>query len=61
VAESLPAEALARAVLATGKPVVVLLPSGRPIVAPEVLEKAPAVLATWFLGVEAGPARAWSK
>ena len=50
--------ALARAVLATGKPVVVLLPSGRPIVAPEVLEKAPAVLATWFLGVEAGPALA---
>ncbi|PVM90609.1 beta-glucosidase BglX [Caulobacter endophyticus] len=50
--------ALARAVLATGKPVVVLLPSGRPLVAPEVLEKAPAVLATWFLGVEAGPALA---
>ncbi|MFT4254775.1 MAG: glycoside hydrolase family 3 N-terminal domain-containing protein, partial [Caulobacter sp.] len=50
--------ALARAVLATGRPVVALLPSGRPLVAPEVLETAPAVLATWFLGVEAGPALA---
>lgn len=50
--------ALARAVLATGKPVVVLLPSGRPLVAPQLFETAPAVLATWFLGVEAGPALA---
>jgi beta-glucosidase len=49
-------EALARAVLETGKPIVVLLSSGRPLVIPWLIESASAVLATWFLGAEAGNA-----
>ena len=54
----LPAEQkdLLAAVAATGKPIVVLLMGGRPLPVPEVAEQADAVLATWFLGVEAGPA-----
>src|SRR5919106_2836775 len=47
---------LARAVLDLGKPVVVLLSSGRPLMAPWLFERAHAVLATWFLGCEAGHA-----
>ena len=47
---------LARAVLDLGKPVVVLLSSGRPLMAPWLFERAQAVLATWFLGSEAGHA-----
>jgi beta-glucosidase len=47
---------LARAVLATGKPVVVLLANGRPLAISELAEKAPAILETWMLGVEAGNA-----
>ena len=39
-----------------GKPVVVLLSSGRPLMAPWLFERAQAVLATWFLGSEAGHA-----
>ncbi len=46
----------ARAVLDLGKPVVVLLSSGRPLMAPVVFEHAEAVLACWFLGSEAGHA-----
>ncbi|MGE4251445.1 MAG: beta-glucosidase BglX [Parvibaculaceae bacterium] len=49
-------EALARAVLETGKPVIVLLSSGRPLIVPWLFERAQAVLATWFLGSEAGHA-----
>src|SRR5690606_6572696 len=54
----LPAEQkdLLAAVAATGKPIVVLLMGGRPLPVPEVAEQADAVLATWCLGVEAGPA-----
>ncbi|WP_374306579.1 glycoside hydrolase family 3 N-terminal domain-containing protein [Methylocella sp.] len=37
-----------------GVPAVVLLSSGRPIVAPALFEAADAVLATWFLGEAAG-------
>jgi beta-glucosidase len=48
--------ALASAVLGTGKPVIVLLFSGRPIVMPEVFAEAAAVLACWFPGSEAGAA-----
>jgi beta-glucosidase len=48
--------ALAQAVLELGKPVVALLTSGRPITAPWLFERADAVLATWFLGSEAGNA-----
>ncbi len=47
---------LLEAVAATGKPLVVVLMGGRPLAIPEVDEAADAVLATWLLGVEAGPA-----
>jgi len=47
--------ALARAVLAQGKPVVVLLFSGRPLVLPDwLVAKASAILAVWFPGDAAG-------
>jgi beta-glucosidase len=48
--------ALARAVLALDKPVIVILSAGRPITADWLFEKASAVLVTWFLGSEAGHA-----
>ena len=48
--------ALAEAILDLGKPVVVTLSSGRPLTAPWLFERADAVLATWFLGHEAGRA-----
>ena len=48
--------ALAEAALETGKPVVVVLFSGRPLILPWLLERANAVLASWFLGSEAGHA-----
>jgi beta-glucosidase len=47
---------LADAVLALGKPVVVLLSSGRPLMVTPLVERASAVVATWFLGSEAGNA-----
>ena len=47
---------LARRILALGKPVVVLLANGRPLAITELAEKAPAILETWMLGVEAGNA-----
>ena len=47
---------LAEAVFDLGKPVVVLLSSGRPLTLPWLFERADAVLATWFLGGEAGHA-----
>ena len=43
-------------VVATGKPVVLLLFSGRPLTLPWAFEHVPAVLAAWFPGVQAGPA-----
>lgn len=49
-------EELALAVLATGRPVVVLLACGRPLVASRVIGQAAAVLVTWFPGSEAGHA-----
>ena len=49
---------LATAVLAAGRPTVVLVFSGRPIVMPQVFARAGAVLACWFPGSEAGPALA---
>lgn len=48
--------ALADAVFATGKPVIVLLFCGRPLCAPAVFEKAAALVACWFPGSEAGHA-----
>lgn len=47
---------LLAAVAATGKPLVVVLMGGRPLAVPEVDEAADAVLATWLLGSESGPA-----
>ena len=49
-------QALAEAVLDLGKPVIGLLSSGRPLALPWLFERADAVFATWFLGVEAGNA-----
>ncbi len=50
--------ALAEAVLAraSGKPTIAILFSGRPLIAPWLVERADAVLAAWFLGSEAGNA-----
>ncbi len=45
-------------VSATGKPVVLLIFSGRPLTLPWAFEKVPAVLAAWFPGVQAGNALA---
>lgn len=47
---------LFRRVHALGKPLVVLLANGRPLAIPELAEKAPAIVETWMLGVEAGNA-----
>jgi len=47
---------LAHRVLQTGKPVVVLLANGRPLAMSSLAERAPAILDTWMLGVEAGNA-----
>jgi beta-glucosidase len=43
-------------IVTTGKPVVLLLFSGRPLTLPWAFEHVPAVLAAWFPGVQAGPA-----
>jgi len=47
---------LARRVLATGKPVVVVLANGRPLALGELAEQAPAILEAWMLGTESGNA-----
>jgi beta-glucosidase len=47
---------LAEALLDTGKPIVALISSGRPLIIPWLVERAQAVVATWFLGSEAGNA-----
>jgi beta-glucosidase len=51
-------QALLEALVATGKPVVLVLFSGRPLTLPWAFEHVPAVLAAWFPGVQAGPALA---
>jgi beta-glucosidase len=43
-------------IVAAGKPVVLLLFSGRPLTLPWAFEHVPAVMASWFPGVQAGPA-----
>jgi beta-glucosidase len=40
----------------TGKPVVVVLMNGRPVVIPAIADKATAILETWWLGTETGNA-----
>jgi beta-glucosidase len=47
---------LARAVLAVGKPVAVLMINGRPLAINELAAHAPAILEGWYLGQEQGPA-----
>ena len=49
-------EELLKELLATGKPVVVLINAGRPLVFNYTADHAPAILYTWWLGSEAGNA-----
>jgi beta-glucosidase len=49
---------LLEAIVNTGKPVVLILFSGRPLTVPWAFEHVPAVLAAWFPGTETGPALA---
>ncbi|NIA56420.1 beta-glucosidase BglX [Massilia sp. TW-1] len=49
-------EDLIKAIVATGKPVVVMINAGRPLVFDWVADHAPAILYTWWLGSEAGNA-----
>ncbi len=49
-------EDLLKALLATGKPVVVLINAGRPLVFNYTADHATAILYTWWLGSEAGDA-----
>jgi beta-glucosidase len=49
-------EELLRAIRATGKPVAVVLFSGRPLTLENMVDDAPAILEAWFPGVQAGPA-----
>lgn len=53
-----PQLALAEAVAATGKPIVVLLRHGRALALTGAVRNAPAIMATWFLGSETGNATA---
>ena len=43
-------------VVASGKPVVLILFSGRPLTLPWAFEHVPSVMAAWFPGIQAGPA-----
>ena len=49
-------EDLLKELLSTGKPVVVLINAGRPLVFNYTADHAPAILYTWWLGSEAGDA-----
>ncbi|WPR72653.1 glycoside hydrolase family 3 N-terminal domain-containing protein [Flavobacterium sp. NG2] len=49
-------EELVKAIQATGKPVVVLINAGRPLVFNWTADSVPAILYTWWLGSEAGNA-----
>ena len=49
-------EQLAKAILATGKPVIVLLLNGRPLTVNYLKEHVPAILEGWYLGQETGGA-----
>jgi beta-glucosidase len=49
-------EELLKALLTTGKPIVVLINAGRPLVFNYTADNAPAILYTWWLGSEAGNA-----
>ena len=49
---------LLEAVHATGTPVVLVIMNGRPLTIPWAAEHVPAIVESWFLGVETGPALA---
>ncbi|HOZ76793.1 MAG TPA: glycoside hydrolase family 3 N-terminal domain-containing protein [Ferruginibacter sp.] len=49
-------EDLIKAMQATGKPVVVMINAGRPLIFNWVADNVPAILYTWWLGTEAGNA-----
>ena len=49
-------EELLEKIVATGKPVVLLIFSGRPLTLPWAFQHVPAVIAAWFPGIQAGPA-----
>ena len=51
-----PQQQLAEAVAAVGKPIVVVLKNGRALALEGAVADAPAILVTWFLGTETGPA-----
>ena len=48
-------ERLLDAVQATGTPVVLVVNSGRPLTLAWAAEQVPAIVESWFLGVETGP------
>jgi beta-glucosidase len=47
---------LIKAIHATGKPIIVVLMNGRPLTIGWVAENVPAILETWFAGIQAGHA-----
>lgn len=47
---------LVDAMLATGKPVIVVLINGRPLAIPDVATRVPAILEAWYVGQEGGTA-----
>ncbi|MDP2068918.1 MAG: glycoside hydrolase family 3 N-terminal domain-containing protein [Lutibacter sp.] len=49
-------EDLVKAIMATGKPLVVLINAGRPLIFNWTADNVPAILYTWWLGSEAGNA-----
>ncbi len=49
-------EELVEKLHAVGKPLIVVLMNGRPLAIPWIAENVPAIVETWFLGVEAGNA-----
>ena len=49
-------EELVKAIYATGKPVIVLINAGRPLIFNWTADNVPAILYTWWLGTEAGDA-----
>jgi beta-glucosidase len=49
-------EELLEKIVATGKPVILLIFSGRPLTLPWAFQHVPAVIAAWFPGVQGGPA-----
>jgi beta-glucosidase len=51
-------EELIKAVMATGKPVVVMVSAGRPLIFNWTADHVPAIIYTWWLGTEAGNAMA---